>query len=389
MRGTLVFTDKIPLLVPTGVDMQKWAVVACDQFNADPKYWASLDKLVGVAPSTLRLMCPEISLKDFTKERSADIAHTMVQYIKAGIFEEIHGFVLTERTFPSGKKRVGLVTVIDVEAYDFNGQRSPIRPTEDTILARVPVRVQIRRGATLELSHTLMLIDDERREIIESVYAERGKLRKLYDFELNAGGGHITGYEVKETKSVMDSMLALLDKRRQISKYGSDEGLLLAVGDGNHSLATAKVYWEELKSRLTPEERETHPARFFMCEVNNIYDKDMEFSPIHRLVKPKQGKGFIADFSAQGMDAGTAIKTIQLALDAEVAVGNIEVEYVHGDGHLKDAVNSTGGMGLLMPRFPKEELFRYVIKNGSLPKKAFSIGNAEEKRYYLECKRIK
>ena len=400
---------KVPDILLPKCDLTKWATVACDQFTAEPEYWKALTELVGDSPSTLNLVCPEIYISDGLKDRTASIKKNMDEYLRSGLFESRRGFVLTVRTLGE-RTRVGLVVAVDIEKYDWRAVRAEIRATEETIEERLPVRVEIRREAAVEIPHVLALLDDSEKHIIEPVYERRGELEKLYDFDLNMGGGHITGYLVEEGDA--EKVIALLDEtllpEKQIEKYGYDAGVLLAVGDGNHSLATAKAYWESLKPTLTSEERENHPARFALIEINNMYGDGIEFEPIHRLIygmdRSVATEKFVSAVRTSGVDAGEtgdgvlrisgdlpSGSLIKIAEDAAVALKKegASIEYIHGEDYLRAAVKRTNGVGLIMPEFDKKELFGYMLRMGKLPKKAFSIGNAEFKRYYLESRLIK
>ncbi|HHU43534.1 MAG: DUF1015 domain-containing protein [Bacillota bacterium] len=400
---------KQKILLPHNVDMQKWAVVACDQFTAQPKYWKKLEKFVGNAPSALKLILPEIYLSDNMDKRIEEINQNMADYLDKGLFKEINGFILVEREVENKRKRVGLVMSVDLEAYEWKRIKCPIRATEDTIVERLPARVNIRKGALIELPHILLLIDDEERNIIEPIYQSKDKLKKLYDFELNMGGGRITGYEVKIEKELLDKFNSLVDKERQIKKYGWDAKLMFTVGDGNHSLASAKAWWEELKKELSEEERQNHPARYALVEVVNIYDEALLFEPIHRVMlecdisfieKLKEnlkGNGKLRLFTADKEfviaapeKASEQITKVQQFIESYIKSYPSQVDYIHGENHLREVVkDNKNSIGILMPTFEKSELFDYVLNVGNLPKKAFSIGGPEFKKYYLEAKKIK
>lgn len=402
---------KIPqvLLPCPSTDCAKWATVACDQFSAEPDYWQKLEAYVGDAPSTLRLVIPEIFLNGDTDKRIDRVHQTMSRYIEDGLLAAHNGIILVEREVSGGKKRIGLILSVDLDAYDWRRVRVPIRATEDTIMSRLPPRVEIRKKAQIELPHALILIDDDQKEIIEERYAQRDSYTKLYDFELNMGGGRITGYAVPDAQVTLDKLYQLLKPSTQIKKYGKDAGILFAVGDGNHSLATAKTYWEELKAGLSPEEREDHPARYMLVEAVNIYGGGMEFQPIHRFVYNTDGYEFLAGLSAKlkgnsiiraltpngeilmeaPENSAAAITHIQEYIEAYLQThAGAKVEYVHNADRLKEVILAKGGIGLVMPAFPQSALFDYVVNVGNLPKKAFSIGEPEDKRYYLEAKSI-
>lgn len=402
---------KVPkiLLPKKGIDMEKWATIACDQFTSTPEYWERLVAFVGDSPSTLKLTCPEIYLSRDVSGEVKKVQAEMRKYLDEGIFDEREGFVLVERQV--GKDyRIGLMAAIDLDAYDWHRVRTPIRATEDTLMERLPVRIAIRKGAEIEAPHAIILMDDREKDIIEPLYAARDGFEKLYDFELNMGGGHIRGWLVprQREQEILDKIAALNTPELQIEKYGSDAGIMLAVGDGNHSVATAKVCYEELKQSLTGEQQKTCPERYMLVELVNLHGGGMEFSPIHRYFKVRDDE-FVAKLKASlygdgrlkimykggeeyikcPENAGTAITEIQRLVEAYIKETGAEIDYVHDVIHLKECVDKSDGMGIVMPAFSRSDLFGYVVNVGNLPKKAFSIGEAEHKRYYLECRKIK
>ena len=402
---------KVPkiLLPKKGIDMEKWATIACDQFTSTPEYWERLVAFVGDSPSTLKLTCPEIYLSRDVSGEVKKVQIEMRKYLDEGIFDEREGFVLVERQV-GNDYRIGLMAAIDLDAYDWHRVRTPIRATEDTLMERLPVRIAIRKGAEIEAPHAIILMDDREKDIIEPLYAARDGFEKLYDFELNMGGGHIRGWLVprQREQEILDKIAALNTPELQIEKYGSDAGIMLAVGDGNHSVATAKVCYEELKQSLTGEQQKTCPARYMLVELVNLHGGGMEFSPIHRYFKVRDDE-FVAKLKASlygdgrlkimykggeeyikcPENAGTAITEIQSLVEAYIKETGAEIDYVHDVIHLKECVDKSDGMGIVMPAFSRSDLFGYVVNVGNLPKKAFSIGEAEHKRYYLECRKIK
>ncbi len=389
---------KIPqILLPKSADMSAWSVNACDQFTSDENYWKELYELVGEKPSTLRLIFPEIYLKDNPEKRIADINATMREYLQGGIFKTVEGgFILVERTTQSGT-RTGIVLAIDLEAYDFKkGSKALIRSTEATILERIPPRVKIRENAPLELPHIMLLYDDPENAVLKA--AKRGEV--LYDFDMNMGGGHVKGTYISNAEEVTKKFYALADG----NKYGNGEKLLFAVGDGNHSLATAKTCWENIKKTLSPEEAAEHPARFALVEAVNIYDPALTFEPIHRLVKTAKGEQFVKGYKPNGgKKAYIAVNGVvtQVAFSDDVPEGirqldsyiseflqenGGEVDYIHGDGELKSF--SAQGAGVILPAIEKGDFFRLIVTGGNLPRKTFSMGEGNEKRYYIEAKLI-
>lgn len=389
---------KIPeLLLPKDAKMELWACNACDQYTSDYAYWEKLDKFVGSAPSALRLIFPEIYLKDKPEERIKVINAQMRNYMDSGVFRQVEGgFVLVERATQSGV-RTGIVLAIDLEAYDFAvGSKALIRSTEATILERIPPRVKIREKAEIELPHVMLLYDDKQNAVLNAV--ERGQT--LYDFDLNMGGGHVKGTYVKNAEEVAQAFYKLCNS----NKYGNGEKLLFAVGDGNHSLATAKTCWEKIKATLTKEQAEEHPARYALAEAVNIYDPALTFEPIHRLVKTDKPEKFVCGLKANGdknayvvvngketkfpfdCDVPNGIRQLDSYIAEFIEENGGEVDYIHGEEELKQL--SSLGVGVGLPPIAKDDFFRLIVAGGNLPRKTFSMGEGNEKRYYIEAKRI-
>lgn len=397
-----------------GVDMSKWAVVACDQYTSEPEYWHEVEREVGDAPSTLGLIYPEAFL-DEGDARIAEINARMRRYLSEGVLvPRVHGFVLVERECEHGA-RVGLVAPVDLEAYDFEaGSRSPVRATEGTILERIPPRVRIRRGACIELPHIMMLLDDYERTVIEPLYEMRESLEKLYDFDLMQGGGHIRGWAV-EGEAVEFVLGAMAELR---ARSGD---IFIAVGDGNHSLATARQCWLDMRDSLTPEQRENHPARFALCELVNLHSDALVFEPVHRVLFGADMGVLVRDFGAwcerggmkmeRGARAGHVFRfvngasnmavtvtgsrypidvgTLQSFLDEWVKLHpEVKLDFVHGEQSLRQLASREGCCGVLLEPMDKRTLFPAVEQGGALPRKTFSMGEAREKRFYLECRRI-
>lgn len=406
------------LLLPAAhVDPAKWACVACDQYTSQPEYWQEVEQLVGDAPSCLQLVLPECYLSE-TARRVPAIHAKMAQMTADGTLtrQVTNGFALVERTTETGS-RVGLVGAVDLEAYDFTGRKSLIRPTEETITARLPARLEIRRGAPLELAHILLLMDDPLRTVLEPLYERRATLQPLYDFELMQGGGHLRGWAVTAEADLAALHAALTALRDSL---GADP-LLFAVGDGNHSLATAKARWNEIKSGLSPEEQTAHPARFAMVEVENIHDDALVFEPIHRVLTGLEQYGMKADdlvgdwraYAAMhasdrasqtvtmccgGKEAAVTIDrpdgpipvaTLQMWLDDFLARHpQVRIDYIHGDDVLRRLASQPGAAGFLLPALDKSAFFDAIAELGILPRKTFSMGHAHEKRFYMECRTL-
>ncbi|QWC00566.1 DUF1015 domain-containing protein [Mycoplasmatota bacterium] len=386
------------LLPVSSIDKEKWAVIACDQFTSEPEYWDELKTLVDNVPSTYHLILPEAYLNDDPAHKVEKVNYNMNLYLKNHLFEEHKGFILVDRQTPHVKRRLGLVIAIDLEQYEYEvGKEGKIKATEMTVAERIPPRVKIREKAPIELPHVLVLLDDKDESIITNLYKNKNKLDKVYDFKLNMNGGHLRGYEVKDTKPIIDKIENL------------SEDLNLIVGDGNHSLASAKVCWENIKKDLPDTEKENHPARFALVELISLYDDGLTFEPIHRvlfnadinLIKTLQNNLFGGSSLELYYDNHTytvnvpdnpflAIQQIQDILDEYISRNKyIEIDFVHGIDSLKKIVkNNRESVGITMPTLKREMLLPYIRENGVLPRKSFSLGEAVEKRYYMESKKI-
>lgn len=419
------------IMVPkAGTDYSKWAVVACDQYTSEPEYWEKVEEIVGDAPSTLRLMLPEIFLdKEGEAERIKAIRETMDKYMADGTLETLaSGCMLVKRT-AEGRTRLGLVIATDLEAYDFNkGSKSLTRATEGTVVERIPPRLRIREGAPIELPHILILIDDSEKSVIEPLV--NAPMKQIYDTDLMLEGGHITGcfIEEKDLEGAKDALSELFDKA--VEKYGEGNVIFQAMGDGNHSLATAKTNWENIKKNLSPEEAATHPARYALCEIENIHDEGIVFEPIHRVIFAKNGqsgeelvkeavtlldqqneKAYIAPEGTTAPERGFAIPclageqrgtiivegpstqlevgVLQNALDVMVKERkSVDIDYIHGTKALESLSAEAGNAGFALPAMDKFMLFPAVAADGALPRKTFSMGEANEKRYYIESRYI-
>ena len=413
------------LLPKEGIDMERWAVVACDQFTSQKEYWEEADRIAGDSPSTLRMILPECYLEESGKEeRIQAVDRTMEEYLRNGIFREMKDcFILVKRDTGSGT-RYGLVGKLDLEKYDYSPSSvSPIRATEGTILSRIPPRKEIRKNAMLELPHIMVLISDSRRSVIEPIAAKREALEKVYDSPLMLGGGHVEGYRVssEEDKAAINSALAAIS-----DSLDPLNPLLFAMGDGNHSLAAAKSAWEDIKRKIG-KDRE-HPARYALVEIENIFDPGLLFEPIHRaffsidqgsfddilshhamhiekekaasledaikdINRKKQSfvllsAGDIWTYTLDGTKREMPAWTIQSVIDEMLSTDRGSVDYIHG----VDAVASLavkGALGIILPDISKETFFRSILSDKAFPRKTFSIGHAEEKRYYIEARRIR
>ena len=412
---------KVPdILLPNkSVDMSKWAVVACDQYTSEPEYWEGVKKATEGSPSALNVIFPEVYLSKDNAPIIESINKTMYEYLDTGVLQSIgEGFVLIERSTPITPKRLGLVMAVDLEDYSFvREDKANIRATEGTVVERIPPRVKIREHAPIELPHIMLLIDDRNKSVIEPLYENRDKLTKLYDFDLNMNGGHLRGWHVTDTAPVEKALAKLLDEDVLKEKYGStDEVMLFAVGDGNHSLATAKACWNNLKATLSAEEQKNHPARYALVEVMNLHDEGLEFEPIFRsvfnvdtadfldgLYKAVKDSGLKCDYKCYTYTTKDGRKDLMLPSNAAVAVGLVqdfidayikshagsEVDYVHGEDSLKQVTDAAPNrVAITLPPLAKNDLVDYVLKVGAFPRKTFSMGEAFEKRYYVEARKI-
>ena len=439
------------LLPKNGTDMKKWAVVACDQYTSEPDYWKSVENYVGELPSTLHLIFPEVYLEreneNEKQERITLLNSTMRNYLDNGYFTEITDSMIyvrknnirTKGGLPISKTRRGLVFAVNLEQYDFSaGSRSLIRATEGTILDRLPPRIRIRENACIELPHIMLLIDDPDRSVIEPLSHHKDKMDKLYSFDLMMDGGRVEGYRVNDREllqKIYQSLADLKSTETIMKKYNVDESygtLLFAVGDGNHSLAAAKSWWEKLKSKLTEEQQKMHPARYALVELVNVHDRALEFEPIHRVLFNADPGDLLSSFkefyTSKGIKCGydyanninnipvnkiskhiitfvhddktgyiwayhppynLDTATLQHFLDYYLNNNSgVDIDYVHGTDVAEKLGRQNGNMSFFLSPMRKEDLFKTVILDGALPRKSFSMGEAREKRYYIEARKI-
>jgi hypothetical protein len=392
-------------LLPFDSAPRDWAVIACDQHSSERDYWERVRENVGTAPSTLNMILPEAYLGDIAPNEAALGIHAaMDAYLDQGLLREFpDSFIYVERTLRGGQVRRGLVGVVDLDEYVFAGGEGAITASELTILDRLPPRVTIRRGARLELSHVMALIDDRDCTVIEPLATLSDKLPPLYDFDLMEGGGHIRGVRIHG--SIADGIKERMHSLREKC------GTLMLIGDGNHSLAAAKSFWDEIKQNMSEGQRETHPARMAMVEVNNLYDHSISFEPIHRVVFGVDAEAFKKAFEAamprgkdyelhwlHGGHSGIVgisadgyidvIAKVQSFLDGYAASTGCGIDYIHGEDAVRRLTRESGRVGVILPAMDKSELFETVRSKGVFPRKSFSIGHAEDKRYYLECRKI-
>lgn len=417
---------KVPdfFLPKKGIDLEKWAVVACDQYTSQKEYWQEVEGYVQDAPSTLHLMLPEIYLEtEDVGERIQRVWDSMETYQKEGLLDAYENCsVLLEREV-DGKMRKGLMMLVDLECYDYSpDSQSLIRATEGTIVERIPPRLKIREKAGMELPHILILVDDFEHVLIKPLFEKKGEL--LYDTPLMQGGGHLKGYKIDMRE--LEGFAEKLDKMRETM---GENPLLFAVGDGNHSLATAKAHWEKIKQELSESEQEKHPARYALIELENLHDQGIIFEAIHRVLfnapdlafeeiieemqkqnpsakieifegmrMPQSGIQWIGyrdgavkkTIEIRGAEHQLAVGTLQKAIDAYMAKHKeISIDFIHGDDVTEQLAKEKGNIGFLLQPMEKSDLFKSVQKDGPLPRKTFSMGEANEKRYYMECRKIR
>jgi len=405
------------ILLPKSADMEKWAVIACDQFTSDQAYWDRVRQKGEGAESTIHLILPEVELGTPQEEiHTAQINKTMQEYLQRDVFSKYeNSYVYVERTLENGSIRPGLIGMVDLDSYDYSaGATSAIRATERTVPERIPPRQRVRRNAPLEFPHILMLCDDWEKKLIEPVAAKKDSYQKLYDFDLMEDGGHITGWLVTGADAqAFDEALA--DYSATVDqKYADLEGapMVFAVGDGNHSLATAKSCYEELKKNNPGTDLSNHPARYALVELENIHDAAQAFEPIHRVIfrtdpakllaamekelcaedgfpvkwYTKDGSGTLMLDKKKGE---LAVGILQVFLDAYLQENAGDIDYIHDDDALISFAKQENAIGFLLPVMEKGQLFRGVIADGVLPRKTFSMGHSREKRYYLEGRKIR
>ena len=382
---------------------KKWAVIACDQFTAESDYWQNVENEVGASQSALRIILPEVYLSEKEKRFEA-IAQKMAEY-KTNVFAEYKNSMIFVRRHTNGKIRHGIVGKIDLEQYDYSvGSNTPVRATEGTVLERIPPRVAVRRNAVIESPHIMLLIDDADRSIIEPLDHAVSQMEKLYDFDLMLGGGKVEGYLLTETiiEDVLKKISELFNK--------NDNSIKFAVGDGNHSLASAKARYEELKEKIGEEKAKKHPLRYALCEVVNLHDDALEFEPIYRIVKTKNKYELLNKIRTAATEYGDGTQCVDCLFDGKterimlgggthmLTVGtlqnlldsqeNIEIDYIHGIDSITKLSEEADCVGFVFDGMKKEELFAAVERDGALPRKTFSMGEARDKRYYIECRDI-
>jgi len=432
-------TNQIGVAVPTvllpkaSIDPVTWAVIACDQFTSEPEYWEQVERNVGQQPSTFRIILPELYLNaPDVEQRIAACQAAMKKYLAEDVFEERDAFVYVERKVGSGTQQ-GLIVALDLETYDYNkGSQTLVRATEGTVLDRLPPRMKVRRGADLESPHILVLYDDPDGTVLKDVHAQLDRLPVAYDFDTMLDSGHLTGRLIEEPAlqaKIQDALAGLISAEAYRAKYDldNDAPLLFAMGDGNHSLATAKAIWTELKEQGAPDD---HPARHALVELVNLHDDSLIFEPIHRVifecgdlvaqlraafpeatyaqasdidelnaevrlaVAPKQRFGLVSPEGHTLVELANpshelAVGSLQEFLDRFLAAHpTAEIDYVHGEEPVDRLARRAGNCGFILPAIGKGTFFKSIAVDGSFPRKTFSMGHAKDKRFYMECRRI-
>ena len=403
--------------MPQVDSMEKWAVIACDQFSSQPEYWEAVEDYVEKAPSTLHLMLPEAKLgsKD-EDERIRKIQSTMKNYMDNHLLKTYEkSFIYVERTLQNGKIRRGIVGAIDLEEYSYTPEKeAKIRSTEKTVMERIPPRMKIRYQAPIELPHVILLCDDFKNEVLEFITQKKEELKQLYEFDLMQQGGHIAGWLVEG--EIKDQFIKKLQQYEQMMKEKyedlSKEPMLYAVGDGNHSLATAKACYEKLKQNHQWEHIKDHPARYALVELENLHDESQQFEPIHRIITGTDTKELIRQLkeqccSEEGQEIKCcygekeeilyldlrknqlAVDKVQTFLDEYLKEHSGHIDYIHGEDVLKKLAQQENSIGIELPAMEKDQLFPSVMTDGTLPRKTFSMGHANEKRYYIEGRAIR
>ncbi len=408
MKPELLFTPA-DILLPKNVDMRKWSAIACDQYTSQPEYWEKMKDYVGEAPSALHLIFPEVYLGRDDEKRISKINKMMASYLQENIFQVYpNSFFYVERTLLDGSIRRGLIGKIDLMEYDYSAKSSsPIRPTEGTVESRIPIRVRIREHALLELPHVLALIDDPGKTVIEPISAQSDTYQTLYDFDL-WNGGHILGKWIPSEKT--PPICAALTNL--FVKCSSPKDVAIPVGDGNHSLATAKACFEKLRLTFPENQWKTHPARWALVELLNLRDDALKFEPVHRIIFHTDTTALLNDLRQTFPDNGNStplqcivqgkeqtvdlglpssllpVGPLQKFLDAWLSAHSGVLDYIHDDEALKELASQPGAAGILLPPMDKGALVPTVRQEGALPRKTFSLGHSCEKRYYLEARKI-
>lgn len=421
MKNAFTAFTSADILLPRDAEYEKWAVIACDQFTSEPEYWQETEKLTEGAVAALDLILPEIYLGEADVDKRIDkIAANMYGYLDSDVFEEHkNALIYVERIQTDGVLRAGVVGAADLEEYDYSkGSASQIRATEATVTERIPPRIKVREKAPIELPHIMILIDDEKKALIEPLAEHKDDMKKLYDFELMQGGGRLAGWLL--TDALRDELLEKLAKFSEKEAFEKRYGLAdtapltFAMGDGNHSLATAKAYYEKLKAANPDKDMSSHPARYALAEIVNLHSPALDFKAIHRIVGTADIDQMIAKMTDElGLSEEPAeqsfvtvrggekkklyvhkptskltVGSLQNFLDKYLAENGGDIDYIHGTEVVEKLAADGKKIGFVLPDMGKEQLFPTVIADGALPRKTFSMGHARDKRYYVEARKI-
>lgn len=402
------------ILIPKVKNFQKWSVVACDQFTSQPEYWEEVACYVGDDPSSLNLVLPEVKLNGNYEQEIEHIHQNMNHYLENELFQEYtHSFVYVERTLLNGKIRRGIIGMVDLEEYDYSkDSTSSIRATEATVEERIPPRKKVRQEASLELPHVILLFNDLQDELMKSIETHKDHFQKLYDFDLMKNGGHVTGWLItdKDVEALSYEIEKYENRIREKYAHITDTPVLFAVGDGNHSLATAKACYEDVKKKHPEIDYKNLPIRYALVELENIHEPSLEFEPIHRIVQNVDIDALLNYLSKRSKPNGYKIEWLTAdkhgSISLDMSLGNLAVEvlqsvldeylrdnagnidYIHGEDVVKKLAKEPNSIGFLLPNIDKDGLFSSVVSNGALPRKTFSMGHAQEKRYYMEARKI-
>lgn len=421
MKNAFTAFTSADILLPRDAEYEKWAVIACDQFTSEPEYWQETEKMTDGAVTALDLILPEIYLGEADVDKRIDkIAANMYGYLDSDVFEEHkNALIYVERIQTDGVLRAGVVGAVDLEEYDYSkGSASQIRATEATVTERIPPRIKVREKAPIELPHIMILIDDEKKALIEPLAEHKDDMKKLYDFELMQGGGRLAGWLL--TDALRDELLEKLAKFSEKEAFEKRYGLAdtapltFAMGDGNHSLATAKAYYEKLKAANTDKDMSSHPARYALAEIVNLHSPALDFEAIHRIVGTADIDQMMAKMTDElGLSEEPAeqsfvtvrgvekkklyvhkptskltVGSLQNFLDKYLAENGGDIDYIHGTEVVEKLAADGKKIGFVLPDMGKEQLFPTVIADGALPRKTFSMGHARDKRYYVEARKI-
>lgn len=421
MKNAFTAFTSADILLPRDAEYEKWAVIACDQFTSEPEYWQETEKMTDGAVTALDLILPEIYLGEADVDKRIDkIAANMYGYLDSDVFEEHkNALIYVERIQTDGVLRAGVVGAVDLEEYDYSkGSASQIRATESTVTERIPPRIKVREKAPIELPHIMILIDDEKKALIEPLAEHKDDMKKLYDFELMQGGGRLAGWLL--TDALRDELLEKLAKFSEKEAFEKRYGLAdtapltFAMGDGNHSLATAKAYYEKLKAANPDKDMSSHPARYALAEIVNLHSPALDFEAIHRIVGTADVDQMMAKMTDElGLSEEPAeqsfvtvrggekkklyvhkptskltVGSLQNFLDKYLAENGGDIDYIHGTEVVEKLAADGKKIGFVLPDMGKEQLFPTVIADGALPRKTFSMGHARDKRYYVEARKI-